>query len=364
MDRHCITICTMKLVNCSFYPVGCQSTVPQCKADEHRKENLQSHIVYILKFIYKEASSEALRKRAEQLEQLQFTGQKGVTIRDISPHPETGNTSRIDTSTVVSGKGRDMIGCLSIFEVGSTSVAPVKQHSPIAIIVTTKGLSIPFSSLHKSQDALVLQAIWISKITLFWSTLLKILFGLSTSGGPSDLYTLRPQILSHRKLQLPSSTTSVVSNRKTQLPSSSTSAACKISYLSQKFLCTFFVHLRLQRLFLLYWMTRSEQKNKCPSFSNTTAEMRFNRRKNYKEMLLAQKEALLLQRRTRDLESRRRLLQVPVMIRKPYVTSTKAVTSEVHTSAATSPKGRSLFHPSCVFETGKMLLCWFPYLCI
>ncbi|KAL3370858.1 hypothetical protein AABB24_007736 [Solanum stoloniferum] len=62
--------------------------------------------------------------------------------------------------------------------------------------------------------------------------------------------------------------------------------------------------------------------------------MRFNRRKKYKEMLLAQKEALLLQRRTRDLESRRRLLQVPVMIREPYVTSTKA---------ATSPKGKSLF---------------------
>ncbi|XP_015161029.1 uncharacterized protein [Solanum tuberosum] len=32
-----------------------------------------------------------------------------------------------------------MIGCLSIFEVGSTSAAPVKQHSPIAITVTTKG---------------------------------------------------------------------------------------------------------------------------------------------------------------------------------------------------------------------------------
>lgn len=72
MDRHCITICTMKLVNCSFYPVGCQSTVPQCKADEHRKENLQSHLVYILKLIYKEASSEALKKRAQQLEQVSY----------------------------------------------------------------------------------------------------------------------------------------------------------------------------------------------------------------------------------------------------------------------------------------------------
>ncbi|XP_059308290.1 uncharacterized protein LOC132059629 [Lycium ferocissimum] len=74
MDRHCITICPMKLVNCSFYPVGCQSTVPQCKADEHRQENLQSHLVYILKLIYKEASSEALKKRAEQLEQASSGG--------------------------------------------------------------------------------------------------------------------------------------------------------------------------------------------------------------------------------------------------------------------------------------------------
>ncbi|KAG5606603.1 hypothetical protein H5410_028095 [Solanum commersonii] len=76
--------------------------------------------------------------------------------------------------------------------------------------------------------------------------------------------------------------------------------------------------------------------------------MRFNRRKKYKEMLPTQKETLLLQKRTRDLESRRRLLQVPLMIREPYVMSTKVVTSEVHTSAITSPKGKSLFHPSCV----------------
>ncbi|XP_009593740.1 uncharacterized protein [Nicotiana tomentosiformis] len=69
MDRHCITVCPMKLVNCSFYPVGCLSTIPQCKADEHRQENLQSHLVYILKLIHKEASLEALKKRAEELQQ-------------------------------------------------------------------------------------------------------------------------------------------------------------------------------------------------------------------------------------------------------------------------------------------------------
>ncbi|KAL3368406.1 hypothetical protein AABB24_009320 [Solanum stoloniferum] len=81
--------------------------------------------------------------------QLQFTGQKGLAITDIPPHPETGDTSCVDTSAVVSGKAKDMIGCLSIFEVGSTSAAPVKQHSPIAITVTTKGSA---SLAHQQYD--------------------------------------------------------------------------------------------------------------------------------------------------------------------------------------------------------------------
>ncbi|MCD7450024.1 hypothetical protein HAX54_003080 [Datura stramonium] len=67
MDRHCITVCPMKLANCPFYPVGCVSTIPQCKTDQHRLENLQSHLIHILKLIHKEASFGALKKRAEQL---------------------------------------------------------------------------------------------------------------------------------------------------------------------------------------------------------------------------------------------------------------------------------------------------------
>ncbi|XP_006359346.1 uncharacterized protein [Solanum tuberosum] len=67
MDRHCITVCPMKLANCPFYPVGCVSTIPQCKTDQHRLENLLPHLTHILKLIHKEASFEALKKRAEQL---------------------------------------------------------------------------------------------------------------------------------------------------------------------------------------------------------------------------------------------------------------------------------------------------------
>ncbi|XP_031118052.1 uncharacterized protein LOC116021727 [Ipomoea triloba] len=68
MDRHCITVCPMKLVNCPFYPVGCLFTIPQHTVGRHRAENLQSHLICVLKLIHKEASLEALKERAELLE--------------------------------------------------------------------------------------------------------------------------------------------------------------------------------------------------------------------------------------------------------------------------------------------------------
>ncbi|XP_075102513.1 uncharacterized protein LOC107763448 [Nicotiana tabacum] len=81
MDRHCITVCPMKLVNCPFYPVGCVSTIPQCTTDQHRLENLQSHLICILKLIHKEASFEALKKRTEQLLEASSPGRL-ATARD------------------------------------------------------------------------------------------------------------------------------------------------------------------------------------------------------------------------------------------------------------------------------------------
>uniref|UniRef100_M1BVE2 Uncharacterized protein n=1 Tax=Solanum tuberosum TaxID=4113 RepID=M1BVE2_SOLTU len=42
-----------------------------------------------------------------------------------------------------------MIDCLSIFEIGSTSAAPVKQHSPVAITLTSKGSA---SLAHQQYD--------------------------------------------------------------------------------------------------------------------------------------------------------------------------------------------------------------------
>ncbi|KAH7529130.1 uncharacterized protein LOC107419293 [Ziziphus jujuba] len=68
MDRHCITVCPMRLVNCTFYAVGCQSPISYCKLEQHRSDYLHSHMLYILQTIYKEASVEDLKPRVEQLE--------------------------------------------------------------------------------------------------------------------------------------------------------------------------------------------------------------------------------------------------------------------------------------------------------
>ncbi|KAL9259837.1 TNF receptor-associated factor 6-like protein [Drosera capensis] len=68
MDRHCITICPMKLVSCPFYSIGCHTPVPQCTIKEHFSENLHSHLLCVLRFNHKEASTEYLRLRAEQIE--------------------------------------------------------------------------------------------------------------------------------------------------------------------------------------------------------------------------------------------------------------------------------------------------------
>lgn len=70
MDRHCITKCPMKLVNCPFYAVGCRTPIAQCLVEKHCSDELHSHVFYVLKGIYKEASEEDLKPRVEQLMQV------------------------------------------------------------------------------------------------------------------------------------------------------------------------------------------------------------------------------------------------------------------------------------------------------
>ncbi|KAG2683230.1 hypothetical protein I3760_10G023300 [Carya illinoinensis] len=75
MDRHCITVCPMKLANCPLYAVGCQSTIPYCMIEQHCSDTLSSHLLYILQGIHKEASMEDLKRWAEQPEKAASSGQ-------------------------------------------------------------------------------------------------------------------------------------------------------------------------------------------------------------------------------------------------------------------------------------------------
>ncbi|KAL6986946.1 homogentisate solanesyltransferase [Sarracenia purpurea var. burkii] len=82
MDKHCITVCPMKLVNCPFYQVGCQYTVPHCTIGQHRLENLHSHLLYILQVIHKDATVEDIKKWGKQIQESASPG-KLAEARDI-----------------------------------------------------------------------------------------------------------------------------------------------------------------------------------------------------------------------------------------------------------------------------------------
>ncbi|CAN8270104.1 unnamed protein product [Cochlearia groenlandica] len=84
MDRHCITMCTMKLVNCPFRTVGCLSDVHQCEIQQHHFDNVSSHLMYILRNIYKEASPDDLKPRAEQIQQLSTGLSEARNIRSLT----------------------------------------------------------------------------------------------------------------------------------------------------------------------------------------------------------------------------------------------------------------------------------------
>ncbi|XP_023517495.1 uncharacterized protein LOC111781244 [Cucurbita pepo subsp. pepo] len=69
MDRHCITVCPMKLVNCPFHNLGCQSPVPYSLISQHCSESFDSHLLLVLHSVHKEANEETLKHRRQQLEE-------------------------------------------------------------------------------------------------------------------------------------------------------------------------------------------------------------------------------------------------------------------------------------------------------
>uniref|UniRef100_A0ACD5WNS4 Uncharacterized protein n=1 Tax=Avena sativa TaxID=4498 RepID=A0ACD5WNS4_AVESA len=48
MDRHCVTACPMKLANCPFYQLGCESAFPACNLGSHCAQFLRTHLRLLL----------------------------------------------------------------------------------------------------------------------------------------------------------------------------------------------------------------------------------------------------------------------------------------------------------------------------
>lgn len=80
MDRHCITVCPMKLVNCPFYSIGCQSTVPHCMVEQHQLDDLDSHLLYVLQVTHKDVPVEYLKQRVDQLKVVTFSSPADLFI--------------------------------------------------------------------------------------------------------------------------------------------------------------------------------------------------------------------------------------------------------------------------------------------
>ncbi|CAN1306949.1 hypothetical protein LINPERPRIM_LOCUS26942 [Linum perenne] len=85
MDRHCITVCKMKIVACPFYAVGCQANVPNSMMDQHRSEQVRSHVLSTLVSMHKEASVDDLQPRADQvLEQMSSGLAEARDVRSLT----------------------------------------------------------------------------------------------------------------------------------------------------------------------------------------------------------------------------------------------------------------------------------------
>ncbi|XP_074273603.1 uncharacterized protein LOC141597149 [Silene latifolia] len=69
MDKHCITLCPMKPVNCPFFSIGCKATVPKCNIKKHFSDDVRPHLRLALIYLHKGASADNLRSRAERIEQ-------------------------------------------------------------------------------------------------------------------------------------------------------------------------------------------------------------------------------------------------------------------------------------------------------
>lgn len=71
MDKHCATVCPMKLINCPFYHVGCETAFPQGNLDNHCSKLLQTHLLYVLQASTRQnATVDDMNQRLQLLEKV------------------------------------------------------------------------------------------------------------------------------------------------------------------------------------------------------------------------------------------------------------------------------------------------------
>ncbi|KAM3242129.1 hypothetical protein ACQJBY_054681 [Aegilops geniculata] len=72
MDKHCGTVCPMKLTNCPFFRIGCETAFPQCSLDNHCSRFLQTHLMYVVKVITRQGDCvNDMDQRLQLLEKVQ-----------------------------------------------------------------------------------------------------------------------------------------------------------------------------------------------------------------------------------------------------------------------------------------------------
>ncbi|KAJ3675382.1 hypothetical protein LUZ60_004424 [Juncus effusus] len=69
MEEHCGVDCAMRLVNCPFYQVGCESAFPYVSLEKHSTEFVQLHLFCVLKSLERQGNhTEELKQRVQLLE--------------------------------------------------------------------------------------------------------------------------------------------------------------------------------------------------------------------------------------------------------------------------------------------------------
>lgn len=81
MDKHCVTVCPMKLVNCPFLQVGCSNMLAQKTVEQHCKESMGAHLISVLQNVQKqEISVSSITQRVLLMEKALSLSQRSEAV--------------------------------------------------------------------------------------------------------------------------------------------------------------------------------------------------------------------------------------------------------------------------------------------